>query len=158
MDAINPTIKAINALAWGGESLWSDAPVRFDCHLEIGEAGFGGADHFNIAVVNRAWARTHLDRVPEAAPAWLQPRATLMLDSPSFQQLADCVASEIAAIGPYPSWPDFALRLGPYLRWDLGGVLYPPFTPARPRPRRRSRREGSSRLPPASGKRGSSAA
>jgi len=124
---VHPTIKAISALEWSGEPLLSDAPVRFDCHIEIGEDGVTGVDYFNVAVVNRAWAQSYLDAVPMTAPAWLPPRATLMLDAPSFQALTDCIAGEIAVTGPYPSWPDFAQRLWPYLRWDLEGVLYPPF-------------------------------
>jgi hypothetical protein len=127
MDEINPAIKAISALGWSGDAVLSDAPVRFDCHLEIGAAGEQSVDYFNLAVVNRAWARAHLDVVPETAPAWLPPRATLLLDALSFQDLRDCVADEIAAIGPFLSWPEFAQRLQPYLRWDLEGVLYPPF-------------------------------
>jgi len=127
MDTIHPTIKAISALEWGGEPLLSDAPVRFDCHLEIGEPGQAGVDYFNLTVVNRAWAQSHLHAVPEDALAWLPPRATLLLDAPSFQGLSDCITGEIAVIGPYSSWPEFAQRLWPYLRWDLEGVLYPPF-------------------------------
>ena len=127
MKTIHPAIKAISALEWSGEPLVSDAPVRFDCHLEIGEAGERGVDYFNVAVVNRAWAQSNLDAVPDTAPAWLPPRAILLLDAPSFEALTGCITGEIAAIGPCPSWPDFAQRLWPYLRWDLEGVLYPPF-------------------------------
>lgn len=127
MDTLQPSIKAISALEWNGEPLVSDAPVRFDCHLEIGEVGASSVDYFNVSVVNRAWAQANLAAVPDPATAWLPPRAILMLEAPSFRALTDGLAAEIAALGPFPSWPEFARRLWPYLRWDLEGVLYPPF-------------------------------
>ncbi len=127
MDTLHPAIKTISALDWTGDPLSSDQPLRFDCHLEIGEADTAGADFFNVTVVNRAWARTNLECTPDDAPAWLPPRAILMLDAPSFQALADCLNAEIATLGPFATWPEFANRLAPYLRWDLEGVLYPPF-------------------------------
>lgn len=130
MNPIHPAIKAIRAVKWSGDPASSCAPVRFECHVEIGEAGVAGVegvDYFNLTVVNPAWAQVHLEATPETSPVWLAPRATLQLDTPSFQGIADCVAVEIAAMGPYPTWPEFARRLGPYLRWNLEGVPYPPF-------------------------------
>jgi len=84
-------------------------------------------------VVNPSWARSNRPGRALNAPAqtsdqaWLAPRAILMLAAPSFEGLRQHLAEEIAAFGPYRSWPEFAQRLWPYLRWDLEGVLYPPF-------------------------------
>lgn len=127
MGELHPTIKAISALEWDGAPRASEQPLRFDCHLEIGAPDAAAVDYFNLSVVNRAWARGHTDGAPDTALAWLPPRAMLLLETPSFAAVADCLAAEMSAGGPYPSWAAFAQAMWPYLRWDLEGVLYPPF-------------------------------
>ncbi len=127
MDSVQPTLKHISAVDWDGAPLVSEAPIAVDCQLEIGASGEDFVDYFTLTVVNRAWAEAHLAAVPDAAPAWLPPRAILLADAPSFQAIEDCLTREMATMGPYRTWPEFANRLGPYLRWELEGVPYPPF-------------------------------
>ncbi len=130
MDRIHPTIKSITANGWAGDPIVSNEPQIRRCCLEIGEAGEEAVDYFTLAIVNRPWARANGVAEPRelGSPAWLQRRAMLLSDAPSFEDVISSISQELASLGPYSTWPEFAKRMAHCMRWGLEGVPYPPFS------------------------------
>jgi hypothetical protein len=100
----------------------ANEPANLSVHVEIGPADGPGVDLFTLSVCNPA----HLGE-KNAAGRWSWRRQMLVTESLTADTVRLAISERIAALGPFQSWPDFAARLSPYVRWEFEGMPYPPF-------------------------------
>lgn len=117
---IEPTIRDITCAWWDGEPVRTTKPTSFAVTVEIGDGDKTGCDLFNLSICNPAFLS---DR---NAFEWEWQDQMLVLATLSLASVKTIIEEKIGSEGPYESWPEFAIQMAPYMRWEFAGITYPP--------------------------------
>ncbi len=107
-----PMVRDISSTNWDGAAVRTDQPLSFALAVEIGDAAARGADLFYVSICNTAFLS---DAALEGN--WIWRDCMLVLATLSFENVRLAVEHTIRDLGPFATWPEFAAKMAPFMRW-----------------------------------------
>ena len=119
---ISPTVRDVSSISWDGGPVRTTKPISFAVTVEIGNGEQPGCDLFYMSVCNP----TFLSEAAELSE-WEWRDQMLVLATLSFENIRIAVERKLQTEAPFSSWPDFAKKMCPFMRWEFSGLTYPPL-------------------------------
>ena len=117
--SIRPVLRDITSSDWEGEPIRATEPLAFGVTLEIGDGDREGCDLFYMSICNPAFLSA------KNAFEWEWQDQMLVLATLSLANVKTAVEEKIKNEGPFASWPEFAMQMAPYMKWEFAGMTYP---------------------------------
>ena len=95
--------------------------MSFAVAVEIGDGDSVGCDLFYMSICNPAFLSKAADQED-----WVWQNQMLVLATLSLENVRHAVERKILSEGPFQSWPEFARKMAPFMRWEFSDQNYPP--------------------------------